>query len=70
MQRKSHERQRGDTVGTRARPNLRQRAVRILARSLFRELRAQGYSPPQIVSLATELLGEVAAAMTTTSHTR
>lgn len=35
------------------------RAVRILAKSLYRELTSQGYDDKQIVSLATELLGEV-----------
>jgi len=39
------------------------RAVRILAKSIYRELRSQGYDEKQIVSLATELLGEVAKKM-------
>jgi hypothetical protein len=37
----------------------RNRAVRILAKSIFRELTAQGYDEKQIVNLATALLGEV-----------
>ena len=37
----------------------RNRSVRILAKSIFRELQAQGYDDKQIVSLATELLSEV-----------
>ena len=35
------------------------RAVRILAKSIFRDLTAQGYADKQIVSLATELISEV-----------
>jgi hypothetical protein len=45
---------------------LRREAVRILARSLFRELRSQGYSARQIVGVATELLGQVTRALATT----
>lgn len=37
-----------------ARPDAR--GVEILARSLFRQMRHQGYSPEQIVALSTELL--------------
>ena len=37
----------------------RKRAVRILAKSIYRELTAQGYDERQIVSLATELISEV-----------
>jgi len=37
----------------------RQRALDILARSLYRELTAQGYERKHIVTLATALLGEV-----------
>jgi hypothetical protein len=32
------------------------RALHILARSLFRQMRDQGYSPEQIVALSSELL--------------
>jgi hypothetical protein len=32
------------------------RAARILARSLFRDMRQTGYSSPQILALATELI--------------
>jgi hypothetical protein len=39
------------------------KAVRILAKSLFRELTSQGYDERQIVSLATELISEVTAKM-------
>jgi hypothetical protein len=37
----------------------RNRSVRILAKSIFRELKTQGYDDRQIVALATELLSEV-----------
>jgi hypothetical protein len=37
----------------------RNKAVRILAKSIFRELTAQGYDQRQIVNLATELISEV-----------
>ena len=37
----------------------RNRSIKILAKSLYRELRLQGYDEKQVVSLATELLGEV-----------
>jgi hypothetical protein len=33
--------------------------VRILAKSIYRELKSQGYGDRQIVALATELLTEV-----------
>jgi hypothetical protein len=41
----------------------RNKAVRILAKSLFRELTAQGYDERQIVNLATELISEVTTTM-------
>jgi hypothetical protein len=37
----------------------RNRSVRILAKSIYRELKSQGYGDRQIVALATELLTEV-----------
>jgi hypothetical protein len=37
----------------------RERALRILSRSLYRELRQNGYEPKQIVALATELISQV-----------
>ena len=40
-------------------PGERQRALDILAKSLYRELTAQGYEQKHIVKLATALLGEV-----------
>ncbi len=39
----------------------RNKGVRILAKSIFKELTAQGYDSRQIVSLATELISEVTA---------
>lgn len=39
------------------------RAVRILAKSIFRELTSQGYNEKQIVNLATELISEVTTSM-------
>jgi len=41
----------------------RNRAVRILAKSIFKELTSQGYDERQIVSLATELISEVTQKM-------
>ena len=35
------------------------RAVKIIAKSIYRELEAQGFDEKQIVSLATELISEV-----------
>jgi len=40
------------------------RAVKILARSIYRDLEAQGFDEKQIVSLATELIGEVTTRIT------
>ncbi|MEZ4399656.1 MAG: hypothetical protein R3B06_06540 [Kofleriaceae bacterium] len=44
-------------------PNERQKAVRILAKSLFKELTSQGFDDKQIVSLATELISQVTVRM-------
>jgi hypothetical protein len=41
----------------------KKRALRILAKSIYRELTAQGYDERQIVSLATELISEVTQKM-------
>ncbi len=35
------------------------RAIKILARSIYKDLEAQGFDEKQIVSLATELISEV-----------
>lgn len=35
-------------------------ASRILARSFYKELRASGYTPRQIVAISTELIGLIA----------
>ncbi len=39
------------------------RAVKILAKSIYRDLEAQGFDQKQIVSLATELISEVTSKM-------
>jgi hypothetical protein len=39
------------------------RAVKILAKSIFRDLEAQGFDEKQIVALATELISEVTVKM-------
>lgn len=39
------------------------RAVKILAKSIYRDLEAQGFDQKQIVSLATELISEVTTKM-------
>ena len=43
----------------------RQRAVRILARSIYKDLVAQGYDDRQIVGLASELISEVTSSLAT-----
>ena len=43
-------------------PN-RERALKILSKSLYRELRQNGYEPKQIVALATEIVGLVTSDM-------
>jgi hypothetical protein len=39
------------------------RAVKILAKSIYRDLEAQGFDEKQIVALATELISEVTIKM-------
>ncbi len=39
------------------------RAVKILAKSIYRDLEAQGFDEKQIVALATELISEVTLKM-------
>jgi hypothetical protein len=46
-----------------AQTNPRRRAIRILAKSMFRELIAAGYDSHDVVAVATELLNEVAVHM-------
>lgn len=43
------------------------KSVRILARSLFKQLRQQGYDAREVLALATELLGEVTRHYSATS---
>jgi hypothetical protein len=40
-------------------PANRERALKILSKSIYKELRQNGYEPKQIVALATELIGLV-----------
>lgn len=42
-------------------PAQRNKGVRILAKSIYKELTQQGYDSREIVSLATELISEVTA---------
>jgi len=42
----------------------RERALRILSKSLYRDLRQNGYEPKQIVGLASELIAQVTTDMT------
>jgi hypothetical protein len=46
----------GDTMNDR---EAKARAVKILAKSIYRDLEAQGFDGRQIVALATELISEV-----------
>ena len=43
------------------------RAVKILAKSIYRDLEAQGFDEKQIVALATELISEVTTKISRTS---
>ena len=43
------------------------RAVKILAKSIYRDLEAQGFDERQIVALATELISEVTTKMASSS---
>jgi hypothetical protein len=48
--------------GTEATPKMpqdRDKALKILAKSIFKELKSQGYESKHIVSLATELLAQI-----------
>jgi hypothetical protein len=41
----------------------RERALRILSKSLYRDLRQNGYEPKQIVAVASELIEQVTSDM-------
>ncbi len=45
----------------------RERSLRILSKSLYRDLRQNGYEPKQIVALASELIEQVTTDITTES---
>jgi hypothetical protein len=47
-----------EAATTPAAPN-RERALKILSKSIYKELRQNGYEPKQIVALATELISLV-----------
>jgi hypothetical protein len=47
------------TIQTEAPVVNRERALRILSKSLYRDLRQNGYEPKQIVALASELIAQV-----------
>ena len=46
------------------------RAVKILAKSIYRDLEAQGFDEKQIVALATELISEVTTKIARSSSDR
>jgi hypothetical protein len=49
----------------------REKALKILAKSIFKELKSQGYDSRQIVGLATELIAQVTSDLGTgTDSTR
>jgi hypothetical protein len=48
-------------------PN-REKALRILSKSMYKELRQNGYEPKQIVALATELISLVTSDIKEDSH--
>jgi hypothetical protein len=47
-----------------------QRALKILAKSLVRQLRTSGYEPRDIVALSTELLGLITTEFRSTEATK
>lgn len=48
------------TIKTETQPVInRERSLRILSKSLYRDLRQNGYEPKQIVALASELIAQV-----------
>jgi hypothetical protein len=50
-------------------PHEREKAVKILAKSLFRELKTNGYDNRQILALSSELLGLVTTEIRPSSKT-
>ena len=44
------------------------KALKILAKSIFRELRSQGYEPTQVVSFATEIISLVTSDIAGDDH--
>jgi hypothetical protein len=43
--------------------DVKSKAVRILAKSIYRDLQSQGFDHKQIVALATELISEVTSSL-------
>ncbi len=56
----------GQMVETPPRPD--PKALRILAKSIFKQLRAQGYEPKQILGLATEIVSLVSSGLANDSQ--
>ncbi|HEY5282919.1 MAG TPA: hypothetical protein VIM14_09030 [Polyangia bacterium] len=53
------------TMKTETQPVInRERSLRILSKSLYRDLRQNGYEPKQIVALASELIAQVTTDIT------
>jgi hypothetical protein len=53
------------TIKTETQPVInRERSLRILSKSLYRDLRQNGYEPKQIVALASELIAQVTTDIT------
>ncbi|HET6280364.1 MAG TPA: hypothetical protein VFH73_05345 [Polyangia bacterium] len=48
-------------------PN-REKALKILSKSIYKELRQNGYEPKQIVALATELISQVTTDIKDDAH--
>jgi hypothetical protein len=46
----------------------RERALKILSKSLYRDLRQNGYEPKQIVAVASELIGLVTSDIEEDAH--
>jgi broad-specificity NMP kinase len=58
----------GTLVKTHSARQLHDRSLKIIAKSLFRELRENGYDTKEIVNLSTELLSLVTSELRNGSH--
>ena len=66
-----HPRKAGTTMSRQVEPSaalLHDRSLKIIAKSLFRELKENGYDNRQIVNLSTELLGLVTSELRDTGQ--